>query len=107
MNKFDPMHCTHVVLSFLVIDLRLNVLIARSFSLLRLGFPWYATRCNICGMYKNRSRYRSRYHTIGPLLFIFYVNDIVQTKGALKINMYAYVFIMFKSGNNWNTMSAT
>ena len=55
-------------------------------------------------MYKNR--YWSGYHTIGPLLFIFYINDIVQAKGALKINMYADVSIMFKSGNNWNTMSA-
>ena len=42
---------------------------------------------------------------LGPLLFIFYINDIVNAKGSLKMNMYADDCILFKTGNNWNTMS--
>ena len=37
---------------------------------------------------------------LGPLLFIFYINDLVQTKGTLKINLYADDCILFKIGNN-------
>ena len=44
---------------------------------------------------------------LGPLLFIFYINDIINVKGILKINMYADDCILFKSGNNWNNMSVT
>ena len=42
---------------------------------------------------------------LGPLLFILYINDIVQSKGNLMINMYADDCILFKSVNNWNHMS--
>ena len=44
---------------------------------------------------------------LGPLIFIFYINDIVQSKGNFLINMYADDCILFKSGNNWNHMSDT
>ena len=35
----------------------------------------------------------------------FYINDIVNAKGSLKINMYADDCILFKTGNDWNAMS--
>ena len=41
---------------------------------------------------------------LGPLLFIFYINDIIRAKGNFMINMYADDCILFKSGNNWNRM---
>ena len=42
---------------------------------------------------------------LGPLIFIFYINDIVCSTGCLKINMYADDCILFNSGNNWPRMS--
>ena len=41
---------------------------------------------------------------LGPLIFIFYINDIVTCIGRLKINMYADDCILFRSGNNWDRM---
>ena len=41
---------------------------------------------------------------IGPLLFIFYINDIVSVIKHLKINMYADDCILYTSGNDWNRM---
>ena len=41
---------------------------------------------------------------LGPLIFIFYINDIIVRTGRLKINMYADDCILFMSGNNWNIM---
>ena len=41
---------------------------------------------------------------LGPLLFIFYINDIIIAKGNLMINIYADDCILFKSGNNWDSM---
>ena len=39
---------------------------------------------------------------IGPLLFIFYINDIISCIKTLKINMYADDCILYTSGNDWN-----
>ena len=41
---------------------------------------------------------------LGPLIFIFYINDLVSATGNQKINMYADDCILFSSGNNWNRM---
>ena len=41
---------------------------------------------------------------LGPLLFIFYINDLTSVIQDLKINMYADDCILCTSGNNWNTM---
>ena len=41
---------------------------------------------------------------LGPLIFIFYINDLVSDIGKFKINMYADDCILFMSGNNWNHM---
>ena len=41
---------------------------------------------------------------LGPLLFIFYINDIISTTQHLKINMYADDCILYSSGNDWNKM---
>ena len=38
---------------------------------------------------------------LGPLLFIFYINDIVSVLDVLKINMYADDCILYTSGNDW------
>ena len=41
---------------------------------------------------------------LGPLIFIFYINDIIVRTGRLKINMYADDCILFTSGNNWDNI---
>ena len=41
---------------------------------------------------------------LGPLLFIFYINDIVSVLDVLKINMYADDCILYTSGNDWKKM---
>ena len=41
---------------------------------------------------------------LGPLLFIFYINDLTAVIKDLKINMYADDCILYTSGNNWNNM---
>ena len=42
---------------------------------------------------------------LGPLLFIFYINDLTSVIHDLKINMNADDCILYTSGNNWNIMS--
>ena len=41
---------------------------------------------------------------LGPLLFIFYINDVIAVTNSLKINMYADDCILYCSGNDWNRM---
>ena len=42
---------------------------------------------------------------LGPLLFLFYINDIISVLNVLKINMYADDCILYTSGNEWNRLS--
>ena len=41
---------------------------------------------------------------LGPLIFIFYINDIISVLDVLKINMYADDCILYTSGNDWIRM---
>ena len=41
---------------------------------------------------------------LGPLLFMFYINDITATLNHLKLNMYADDCILYSSGNEWGRM---
>ena len=42
---------------------------------------------------------------LGPLIFIFYINDVISVIDSLKINMYADDCILYCSGNAWNRMT--
>ena len=44
---------------------------------------------------------------LGPILFIFYINDLFQEIGGARINMYANDCILYSSGNSWNRVHAT
>ena len=41
---------------------------------------------------------------LGPLVFIFYINDVTRNIGNLRINMYADDCLIYCTGNNWNNM---
>ena len=41
---------------------------------------------------------------LGPLVFIFYINDVISRVANLKVNMYADDCLIYSVGNNWNTM---
>ena len=41
---------------------------------------------------------------LGPLIFIFYVNDLISVMNNFKVNMYADDCILFSSGNDWKKM---
>ena len=41
---------------------------------------------------------------LGPLIFIFYMNDIVDKLFHVKLSMYADDCVLYLSGNNWGTM---
>ena len=43
---------------------------------------------------------------LGPIIFIFYINDIISVIRHLKINMYADDCILYTSGNDWTKMIA-
>ena len=42
---------------------------------------------------------------LGPLVFLFYINNIVSVLDVLKVNMYADDGILYTSGNECNRMS--
>ena len=42
---------------------------------------------------------------LGPLLFIFYINDMTSVIKNLKVNMYADDCVLYTSGNEWNRMT--
>ena len=42
---------------------------------------------------------------LGPIIFIFYINDIISVMRRLKINMYADDCILYTSGNDWSKIS--
>ena len=41
---------------------------------------------------------------LGPLIFVFYINDVMNNIANLRINMYADDCLIFTVGNNWNVM---
>ena len=41
---------------------------------------------------------------LGPLIFIFYVNDVIKNIDDLRINMYADDCLIYTVGNNWEDM---
>ena len=44
---------------------------------------------------------------LGPILFILYINDIVNHKGDVMINMYADDCILYCTGNTWDHVQNT
>ena len=41
---------------------------------------------------------------LGPLIFVFYINDAIENIGDLRINMYADDCLIYCVGNNWEIM---
>ena len=41
---------------------------------------------------------------LGPLIFIFYMNDIVGILYYVKVSMYADDCVLYLSGNNWRNI---
>ena len=41
---------------------------------------------------------------VGPIIFLLYINDIVQMLPNVHINMYADDCMLYTSGNNWNNV---
>ena len=41
---------------------------------------------------------------LGPLIFIFYMNDIVERLYYVKLSMYADDCVLYLSGNNWESI---
>ena len=41
---------------------------------------------------------------LGPILFIFYINDIFKCTKHVKMSLIADDCVMFLSGNNWNAI---
>ena len=42
---------------------------------------------------------------LGPLIFVFYINDVMNNIANLRINMYADDCLIYTIGNNWDHMS--
>ena len=41
---------------------------------------------------------------LGPLIFVFYINDVMNNIGNLRINMYADDCLIYTIGNNWENI---
>ena len=41
---------------------------------------------------------------LGPLIFVFYINDVMRNIANLRINMYADDYLIYTVGNNWECM---
>ena len=41
---------------------------------------------------------------LGPLIFVFYINDVMRHVGNLRVNMYADDCLIYTVGNNWENM---
>ena len=41
---------------------------------------------------------------LGPLIFVFYINDVINNIANLRINMYADDCLIYTVGNNWDLM---
>ena len=41
---------------------------------------------------------------LGPLLFIFYINDCVKILDKVRVSMFADDCILYYCGNNWNSI---
>ena len=41
---------------------------------------------------------------LGPLVFIFYINDVMKNIADLRVNMFADDCLIYTVGNTWNTM---
>ena len=39
-----------------------------------------------------------------PLIFIFYINDVMSNVGELRVNMFADDCLIYNIGNNWENM---
>ena len=42
---------------------------------------------------------------LGPLIFVFYINDVINNTENLRINMYADDCLIYTVGNNWDNMT--
>ena len=43
---------------------------------------------------------------LGPLIFIFYINDVIRNVNSRRVNIYADDCLIYTIGNNWNIMSS-
>ena len=41
---------------------------------------------------------------LGPLIFVFYINDVIRNINELRVNMYADDCLIYTIGNNWDRM---
>ena len=41
---------------------------------------------------------------LGPLIFIFYVNEVITNISELRVNIYADDYLIYSVGNNWERM---
>ena len=57
---------------------------------------------NVTGTIQNVPDGLAQGTVLGPLLFIFYINDVVTCLNHVNISMFADDCVLYTSGNNWN-----